>query len=78
MGSGGAFLFNPQMTRSDKWQQHGNWHIRDEEGRPVNLNSAAGAAYVLRLQGRVQELESPAKSKRRRRKVGPSETKQGA
>jgi len=58
-----------------KFQQHGNWHIRNG-GIAVNLNSSRGADYVLELQRRIDELES--KPKRRggpRKKIGPKETK---
>lgn len=51
----------------------GNWHVRDEAGQPVNLNTGPGARYVLSLQARIRELES--RPKRRRTKAGPSENK---
>ena len=60
-----------------KFRQSDSQHVRDKDGKPVNLNSLAGADYVLGLQNRVAELEAEqVKPKRGRpKKVGPKETK---
>ena len=60
-----------------KFKQNNNQHVRDRDGKPVNLNSSTGADYVLGLQDRVAELEAEkVKPKRGRpKKVGPKETK---
>ena len=59
----------------DKWKHGGNWHVRNEVGQPVNLNTEAGVLYVLALQAQVRDFQ--ARPARRRRKAGPSETKRG-
>ena len=58
-----------------KFVQCGNQYIRKPNGEAVNLNSPQGADYVLDLQRRVVELERVDPQPKRRRKVGPKESK---
>lgn len=58
------------------WRESNNQHIRDVDGKPVNLNSRQGAEYVLELQRRLAEQEPTGKPRRGRpRKGAPKETK---
>ena len=49
--------------------------MRSPDGTPLNLNTQEGASMVLALQQQVARLEAEASKGKRRRKVGPSETK---
>ena len=55
------------------FKQGQEWWIRLPDGRAVNLNTRAGASFVLALMQENEQLKNP--PKRRRKKPGPSETK---
>jgi hypothetical protein len=52
---------------ADKWCHFDNWCVRLPDGSPLELNSEAGADYVLGLLERVQALEAQQHKREQRR-----------